>query len=56
MFYDEDKEDLHARVDDIKREMGRLETNKESATENLRRAVFIVDESLNALTPFLVIR
>ena len=38
VFYDEDKEDLHARVDDVKREMGRIEATPDSATENIRRA------------------
>lgn len=38
VFYDEDKEDLDARVDDMKREMGRLEANQHSVKENIRRS------------------
>ncbi|MBT6234674.1 hypothetical protein N9811_02165 [Bacteroidia bacterium] len=38
VFYDEDKEELHARVDDIKREMGELEHTRDSVEENIRRA------------------
>jgi len=38
VFYDEAKEELHARVDDIKREMGEEVHTKESVKENIRRA------------------
>jgi hypothetical protein len=38
VFYDESKEELHSRVDDIKREMGELEHNTDSVKSNIRRA------------------
>ncbi len=38
VFYDEAKEDLHARVDDIKREMGEMVHDERSVKENIRRA------------------
>ena len=38
VFYDESKEELRARVDDIKREMGELEHDSDSVKANIRRA------------------
>jgi hypothetical protein len=38
VFYDESKEELHARVDDIKREMGELEHDGDVVKANIRRA------------------
>jgi hypothetical protein len=38
VFYDEPKEELHARVDDIKREMGELKQDSNSVKDNIRRA------------------
>ena len=38
VFYDESKEELHTRVDDIKREMGELKQDSSSAKDNIRRA------------------
>ncbi len=37
-YYDEAKEELHARVDDIKREMGQTVHSKGSVEDNIRRA------------------
>jgi hypothetical protein len=38
VFYDESKEELHTRVDDIKREMGELKQDSNSVKDNIRRA------------------
>lgn len=38
VFYDESKEELHTRVDDIKREMGELKQDSNSIKDNIRRA------------------
>lgn len=38
VYYDEQKEELHTRVDDIKREMGEIEHTSDSAKEGIRRA------------------
>ncbi|PCJ65247.1 MAG: hypothetical protein COA58_10330 [Bacteroidetes bacterium] len=38
VFYNEEKEELHARVDDIKREMGDLQHTGDTVKENIRRA------------------
>lgn len=38
VFYDEPKEELQARVDDIKREMGELKQDSNSVKDNIRRA------------------
>lgn len=37
-YYDEAKEELHARVDDIKREMGETVHTQDSVEQNIRRA------------------
>jgi hypothetical protein len=38
LYYDEDKEKLHAHVDRIKREMGEMPSDQKSVEENIRRA------------------
>ncbi|MDA8886017.1 hypothetical protein N9I68_00380 [Bacteroidia bacterium] len=38
VFYDEAKDELHSRVDDIKREMGELTSSSDSVKDNIRRA------------------
>ncbi len=38
VYYDEAKEELHSRVDDIKREMGELESDTESVKNNILKA------------------
>jgi len=38
VFYDEAKEELHSRVDDIKREMGEEARTKDNVKNNIRRA------------------
>ena len=38
VYYNEAEEELHSRVDDIKREMGELEHDSESVKSNIRRA------------------
>ena len=38
VYYDEDREELHARVDEIKRGMGELDRDSDSAKSNIRRA------------------
>ena len=37
VYYDEQKEELHARVQEIKREMGDLKTNENRAKVNIRK-------------------
>lgn len=37
VYYDEQKEELHARVQDVKREMGEIKTDENSAKENIRK-------------------
>lgn len=37
VYYDEQKEELHARVQDVNREMGEIKTDENSAKENIRR-------------------
>ena len=38
VYYDEQKEELHTRVDDIKREMGEQVHTSDSAKDSIRRA------------------
>ena len=38
VFYDEAKEELHSRVDDIKREMGEEARSKDDVKDHIRRA------------------
>ena len=38
VYYNGEQEELHARVDDIKREMGEKTHTQDSAKENIRRA------------------
>ena len=37
VYYDEQKEELHARVQDVKREMGEIKTDENSAKESIRK-------------------
>ena len=37
VYYDEQKEELHARVQEIKREMGDLKTNENRVKDNIRK-------------------
>ena len=37
VYFDEQKEELHARVQDVNREMGEIKTDENSAKENIRR-------------------
>ena len=37
VYYDEQKEELHARVQEVKREMGDLKTNENRVKENIRK-------------------
>ena len=37
VYYDEQKEELHARVQVVKREMGEIKSNENSAKENIRK-------------------
>jgi hypothetical protein len=38
VYYNKEREELHARVNDIKREMGELETTEDSVKDNIRKA------------------
>lgn len=38
VYYNEQEEELHARVEDIKREMGEKTSTQDSVKENIRRA------------------
>jgi|TARA_B100001059_G_scaffold183642_1_gene185067 hypothetical protein len=37
VYYDEQKEELHARVQEVKREMGDLKTNENRVKDNIRK-------------------
>lgn len=43
VYYNEEKEELHARVEQIKREMGEVKSTEESAKENIRKAFSVAN-------------